>query len=222
MELIFVIGMGIVGFISWIIWAIIVGLVFCLAVGIPWGLWELFMYLTFNNIINLFAKLPSFIGFLFGFILTLPFAGIAFGITLWCYIQTCLMGILTFRGFSENFASTFIQKCVEPLEGSWPYSFVIVRYYFDHCQWLWGGAGFQYSYFPWQNGCGGGWGAGSFWWPICDIPVPFQIIKLFLLALPYVALFALPLLPLLWSFFRPLVGGFAALPAVSGNGDGRD
>lgn len=222
MEILICIGAGTLGVISWIIWAIIVCAVFFAAVGLPWGIWELFMYLTFNNIINLFAKLPSFIGFIFGFVLTLPFAAISTAVCIWAYIQTILMGILTFRGFSEDFAQTFIETCVVPWEQGWPKSFVIVRYYYEHCQWIWGGACCQYSWFPWQNQCGQGWLNGDFWWPICDIPVPFKIIKLVLLGIPYMAMFILPLIPCLWSAFRPFLGGFSCLPAVSGNGDGRD
>lgn len=217
MDLIIIIGAGVLGFFAWVLWAIIAAIVLFAAVGIPFFIWEGFMFLTFNNIINLFAKLPSFIGWLFGFILTLPFAIIATTVTLWAYIQACLMGLLTFRGFYGGFAEHFIQDYVTPWESGWPKSFVIARYYYEHCQWLWGGAGFQYSFFPWQNNCGGGWMNGDFWWPVCEIPVPFMIIKLILLAIPYMALFVLPLLPLLWSIVRPFVGAAAALPAVSGN-----
>lgn len=100
---------------------------------------------------------------------------------------------------------------------------IIVRFYHDHCQWLWGGAGFMHSYYPWQNGCGKGWVEGSdFWWPVGEIPVPMMIVKLLLLALPYMILFVAPLFPVLWSFVRPVLGACAKLPAVSGNGDGRD
>ena len=221
MALLLFIGMVVFGLVAWLLWGIIVCIVFFAAVGIPWGIWELFMYLTFNNIINAVAKLPSFIGGLLGFILTLPFAGIAATVSIWAYLQTILMGLLTFRGFSDHFAENFISGWLVPFEDGVP--FVIARYYYDHCQWIWGGACFQYSYFPWQNGCGQGWLEGSdFWWPICPTPVPFQIMKLLILALPYMAMFILPLLPILWSITRPFVGAFSRLPAVSGNGDGRD
>lgn len=217
MDLMIVIGSAVVGIVAWLIWAILICIVFLAAVGIPWAIWEFFMYLTFNNIINLFAKLPSFIGFIFGFALSLPFAIVSTTICIWAYLQTVLMGILTFKGFTDpDFTATFVQNMIEPWEEGWPKLFIIARYYYDHCQWLWGGASFMQSYFPWQNNCGGGWMAGDFWWPVCEIPVPFMIIKLFLLALPYVLLFALPLLPILWSALRPFVGGFAALPAVTG------
>ena len=223
MALLVVLGAVMLGIVSWLIWSIVVCIVFLAAVGIPWGIWELFMYLTFNNIINAFAKLPSFIGGLLGFVLTLPFAAVAVVVSIWAYIQTFLMGILTFRGFYGDFAQSFIKTCVEPFEEGWPKSFIIARYYYEHCQWLWGGASCMYSYFPWQNGCGKGWVDGSdFWWPVCQIPVPFMCIKLLLLGLPYMAMFVLPLIPIIWSITRPFVGAFSALPAVSGNGDGRD
>ena len=221
MGFLLVLGAGILAVVAWIIWAVIVCIVFFAAVGIPWGIWELFMFLTFNNIINLFAKLPSFIGAIFGFVLTLPFAGIALAVSIWAYVQTFLMGLLTFRGFGD-FPQSFITSCVEPFESEGFHSFIIARFYHDHCQWLWGGASFMHSWYPWQNGCGGGWSAGDFWWPVCEIPVPFMIVKLFLLALPYMAMFVLPLVPIFWSLSRPFVGAFARLPAVSGNGDGRD
>ena len=93
------------------------------------------MFLTVNNIVNAFAKLPSFIGGLLGFMLTFPFAGIAVGVSIWAYIQTFLMEILAFRGFFDDFAPNFIKICIEPLETGWPKSFIIARYYFEHCQW---------------------------------------------------------------------------------------
>ena len=224
MGIVTVIAAGVLSVISWIIWAIVVGFVFFAAVGLPWAIWEFFMFLTFNNIINCFAKLPSIIGGFFGFILTLPFSGIAAAVSIWAYLQTILMGILTFRGNpNDPFCVNFIKNCVEPLEFGGEHSFVIVRYYYEHCQWIWGGAGFQHSWFPWQNGCGAGWTHGSFWWPSGEmLPVEFQIIKLFLLCFPYMMLFILPLLPVIWSITRPIVGACASLPAVSGNGDGRD
>lgn len=217
-------GMMVLFFISWVIWSILACIVFFAAVGIPWGIWELFMFLTFNNIINAIAKLPGCLGSLLGFVLTLPFAAVAAAVSLWAYLQTALMGILTFRGFSDtHFPEKFLSGCVIPFESEGCHHMIIARYYYEHCQWIWGGAGFMHSYFPWQNGCGKGWLDGSdFWWPVCEIPIPIAIIKLFLLALPYMAMFVLPLLPLLWSITRPLVGALSALPAVSGNGDGRD
>ena len=215
---------GVVGFFTWIFWGIIVSVVFFAAVGIPWGIWELFMFLTFNNIINLFAKLPSFIGAFFGFVLTLPFAIVSTIVVLWAYIQSIMMGLLTLRGVGNSiYCKNFINEIVVPIESSFRFPFVIVRYYYDHMQWLWGGAGFTNSWFFWQNGCGKGWLEGDFWWPCgAELPVPFQIIKLFLLGLPYIAMFILPLIPLLWCIFRPIVGACCALPAISGNGDGRD
>lgn len=224
MDFLMILGAGVLGFFSWIVWAIVVGIVFFAAVGIPWAIWEGFMFLTFNNIINAFAKLPSFIGAFFGFVLTVPFAIVSVGVCVWAYAQTILMGILTFRGDpSSEFCQTFIEKMVLPWESKGCHSFVIVRYYYEHCQWLWGGAGFEHSWFPWQNGCGQGWGNLDFWWPVGEtLPVEFKIIKLILLALPYLALFVLPIIPLVWSLFRPIVGALSALPAVSGNGDGRD
>lgn len=222
MDFVIVLGAFVVGIFSWILWAIIAIVVAVGAVLIPWLLWELFMYLTFNNIINFFAKAPGVIGYFLGFVLTLPAAAIATTISIWAYVQTFLMGLLTFRGFYDGFAYTFIEECVAPFESGWPKSFVIVRYYYEHCQWIWGGAGFQYSYFPWQNGCGPGWAQGSFWCPPCETGIIFWIVKLLLLALPYMALFILPLFPVIWSALRPFVGACSALPAVSGNGDGKD
>ena len=216
-------GLVILFIVSWVLWSITAILVFIAAAGIPWGLWELFMYLTFNNIINAAAKLPSFIGILLGFVLTLPFAAVALAIALWTYVQTFLMALLTFRGFSENFSDTFLTSCVSAFESEGCHHMIIARFYYEHCQWLWGGASFMYSYYPWQNGCGKGWVEGSdFWWPVGEIPIPVVIIKLFFLGLPYMFLFVAPLLPVLWSFTRPFVGAFAKLPAASGNGDGRD
>ena len=216
-------GAAVLFIFSWVFWTVVVCIVFIAAAGIPWGIWELIMYLTVNNIINAAAKLPSFIGVLLGFVLTLPFAAVSLAISIWAYIQTALMALLTFRGFSGNFADTFLTGIVSHFESEDCRHMIIVRFYYEHCQWLWGGANFMQSYYPWQNGCGKGWVEGSdFWWPICEIPVPIMIIKLFLLALPYMALFVLPLFPIIWSLAKPFVGAGAQLPSVSQNGDGRD
>lgn len=222
MDLLILIGAFVIGIFSWIVWALIAAAIALGAVLIPWAIWEFFMFLTFNNVINLFAKAPGFIGWILGFFLTLPSAAIATAVSIWAYIQAFLMGLLTFRGFANGFSNKFIEDCVMPLENGWTGSLFIVRYYYEHCQWIWGGAGFQYSYYPWQNGCGPGWSHGSFWCPPCETPVAFWIIKLFLLAIPYLALFVVPLFPVVWSFTRPIVGACSALPAVSGNGDGKD
>ena len=162
MDLVIVLGAFVLAIVSWIIWAILTCLVFCMMALLPWGIWEIFMYLTFNNIINAAAKIPGFFGYLLGFVLTLPATAVAMTVSIWTYIQTFLMGLLTFRGFANGFANIFIEECVAPLESGWPRCFVLVRFYYERCQWLWGGAGFQYSYYPWQNGCGPGWKDGSF------------------------------------------------------------
>ena len=186
MDLVIVLGAFVLAIVSWIIWAILTCLVFCMMALLPWGIWEIFMYLTFNNIINAAAKVPGFFGYLLGFVLTLPATAVATTVSIWTYIQTFLMGLLTFRGLAHGFSNTFIEECVAPLESGWPGSLVLVRFYYERFQWLWGGAGFQYSYYPWQNGCGPGWKDGSFWCQPCETPVVFWIIKLFLLV-PVVA-----------------------------------
>ena len=58
--------------ISWIAWSILLCAVFFLAIALPWSLWEGFMYLTFNNLINLIAKITTFIGAIIGFMFSLP------------------------------------------------------------------------------------------------------------------------------------------------------
>lgn len=219
------IGLGVLFIVSWVFWAITAVIVFAVIALAPWGLWEIFMYLTFYNIINAVAKLPSFLGILLGFVLTLPFSAVALGIALWTYVQTFLMALLTFIGGPMEGGSTasFITDCVSAFESEGCHHMILVRFYHDHCQWLWGGAGFMHSYYPWQNGCGKGWVEGSdFWWPVGEIPIPVVIIKLFFLALPYMFLFVAPLLPVIWSLIRPFLGATAHLPAVSNNGDGRD
>ena len=224
MEVVIILFCGLLSVVTWLIWGILIGFVAFGAVAIPWAIWELFMYLTFNNIINAFAKLPSFIGWLFGFVLTLPFSLISTLVCIWAYIQTILIGVLTYNGNpNSEFCKTFIEDCVVPWEGSWPHSFVIIRYYYYHMQWLWGGAEPKTGWFFWQNGCGEGWFKGDFWWPVGqELPVPFICLKLILLALPYIVVFVVPLFPILWSILRPFVGGMALLPSASGNGDGRD
>lgn len=214
MTIVLSIFLGLLSLFTWIIWAILILAVFLGAVAIPFAIWELFMYFTFNNVINLFAKIP-FIGPLLAFLIAIPFAIISTTISLWALLQAWLMGILTFCGdATSTFCKNFIQGCVVPWEDHWSHSFVIIRFYYDHMQWLWGGANFMKSWFFWQNGC----------W--CDVgnllPIPFAIIKVFLLALPYTLMFVLPILPVLWSFLRPIVGACSRLPAVSGNGDGRN
>lgn len=213
MWFIFAICFSVLFLISWIVWSIVAITVFFAAVGIPWGIWVLFLYLTFNNLINLIAKIRH-VGPLLGFILTLPFAGVSVVVTVWAYVQVAMMGILTFRGYAGyGICNTFIEDLVEPWEKDLPYSFVIARYYYEHMQWLWGGAGFMGSYFPWENGV---------MVPVHGMGVIGWCVKLFFLALPYMALFVLPLLPVLWSFSMPILGALSHLPAVSGNGNGRD
>lgn len=215
MEFVILIGAGVLCFFSWILWGILIAGACFLAVVIPWAIWELFMFLTFNNIINLFAKLPSIIGAFFGFVLTLPFAIIATTVSIWAYAQALLMGLLTFHGNANlEFCKTFVEKMIVPWESQNFHSFFIVRFYYEHCQWIWGGAAFNVSYFPWQNGV---------WANVGEmLPIPIMILKLLIMAIPYFMMFVLPILPVIWSVLRPFVGGAARLPAVSGNGDGRD
>ncbi len=218
-------GLVVLFIVSWVFWVIAAVLFFAAAAIVPWGIWELFMYLTFNNIINAAAKLPGCLGSLLGFVLTLPFSAVALGIALWTYVQTFLMALLTFIGgpMEGGSSASFITDYVSAFESEGCHHMILVRFYHDHCQWLWGGAGFMHSYYPWQNGCGKGWVEGSdFWWPVGEIPIPVVIIKLFFLALPYMFLFVAPLFPVIWSLTRPFLGATAHLPAVSDNGDGRD
>lgn len=218
-------GLVVLFIFSWVFWVIAAVLFFAAAAIVPWGIWELFMYLTFNNIINAAAKLPGCLGSLVGFVLTLPFAAVALAISLWTYVQTFLMALLTFLGgpLEGGSSGRFISDYVSAFESEECHHMIIVRFYYEHCQWLWGGAGFMHSYYPWQNGCGKGWVEGSdFWWPVGEIPIPVVIIKLLFLALPYMILFVAPLFPIIWSLTRPFLGATAHLPAVSNNGDGRD
>ena len=210
-------GLVVLFIVSWVFWVIAAVLFFAAAAIVPWGIWELFMYLTFNNIINAAAKLPGCLGSLLGFVLTLPFSAVALAISLWTFVQTFLMALLTFLGGPLGVGSSgrFITDYVSAFESEGCHHMIIVRFYHDHCQWLWGGAGFMHSYYPWQNGCGKGWVDGSdFWWPVGEIPVPMMIVKLFLLALPYMLLFVAPLFPVLWSRVRPFLDASARLAAV--------
>lgn len=213
------IGAIVLGIISWIVWAIFAVVIAFAVTFIPWIIWDYLMRLTFYNVINCIAKLPSFIGVLLGFLFTLPFAAVGIGISLWAYTQSLLIALLTFRGDpNTEFCAKFVETCIGAFESDGFHHMIIARFYYEHCQWLWGGAGFMHSYYPWQNGCGTGvwFGVGN------ELPIPVMIIKLLLLALPYMFMFILPILPVLWSFTRPIVGAMAKLPAISGNGDGRD
>lgn len=214
MEFIFGIFITVLSIISWIAWSIILGIVFFLAVAIPWCVWEGFMWLTFNNIINAIAKIPTFIGWLIGFIVALPFAIPGIVISIWCYIQTIIMGILVLNGDpTSTYAQNYL-KIVEDWEFSTPGCMFVARYFYNNMQWLWGGASIFRGYFFWQNGV---------WMDIGnELSVPFTILKTFLLAIPILLMFVLPLLPVLWSITRPFVGAASCLPAVSENGDGRD
>ena len=213
------IGSIVLGLISWILWAIIAVTVVFAAAVIPWFIWDFLMRCTFYNIINWIAKLPSIFGIFFGFILTLPAAIVSICITLWAYANTLLIALLTFRGDPDTtFCQEFGTRCIEAFESEGCHHMIIARFYYEHCKWIWGGAGFMHSYFPWQSGCGEGplFGVGE------TLPVPMIIVKLFLLAFPYLLMFVLPLFPVIWSFSRPVLGAMAKFPAISENGDGRD
>jgi len=213
MELIIGIFLIVLFFVAWIVWSILLCAAFLLAILLPWGIWEGFMYLTFNNLINLVAKIPTFIGVIIGFLFALPFAIPGIVISIWCYIQVIFMALLIFNGDpTSDFATNYLSS-VSAWEFDTPGSLFIARFFHDHCQWLWGGAGMFRGYFFWQNGV---------WMDIGEeLPVPMIIVKLFLLAIPYMLMFLLPLFPVLWSITRPFVGALSLLPAVSGNGDGR-
>lgn len=213
MELIIGIFLIVLFFVAWIIWSILLCAAFLLAILLPWGIWECFMYLTFNNLINLVAKIPTFIGVIIGFLFALPFAIPGIVISIWCYIQVIFMALLIFNGDpTSDFATNYL-SCVSVWEFDTPGCLFIARFFYNHCQWLWGGAGMFRGYYFWQNGV---------WMDIGEeLPVPLIIVKLFLLAIPYMLMFLLPLFPVLWSITRPFVGAFSHLPAVSGNGDGR-
>lgn len=214
MALIFGILCVVAWLVSWIFWGVTVSVVFFLAMAIPFFIWEGFMYLTFNNLINAVAKIPTWIGFIIGYLFALPFAIPGLVFMTWCYIQTLFMGILTLAGADSAFATNYINN-LQVWEFDNPGIMFIARFYYNHCQWLWGGAGFFRGYYFWQNGV---------WADACttDMPVPIMICKLFILCIPYMMMFILPIIPLLWSLFRPLVGAASCLPAVSENGDGRD
>ena len=200
---------------SWIFWGVLVSAVFFLFMAIPFFIWEGFMYLTFNNLINAVAKIPGCIGFLIGFMFAIPFAVPGAALMLWCYIQTVFMAVLTFVAYpGSDFAANYLEY-VRMFEFDDPGIMFLARFYYNHCQWLWGGGGFFRGYYFWQNGV---------WADACtdDLPVPIMICKLFLLCIPYMLMFVLPLVPLCWSILRPIVGGMSRLPAVSDNGDGKD
>ena len=216
MAIVFGIFVFVLFFISWIFWAVITSVIFFAEVAIPWVIWEGFMYYTFNNIINAIAKIPTFIGWIIGFLFALPFAIPGIVLSIWCYVQTVLMGVLVFLGDCPETSPTIANfpKIIDALAGpdsSCP--MFILKYFYEHMKWVWGGAGLFKGYFFWQN---------NVWADCSEIPVPIMIVKLFLLCLPYMCLFVLPLIPVLWSIFRPIIGACSMLPAVSDNGDGRD
>ena len=214
MELIGVLFLGVLSFISWIFWSILLCAVFFLAIFLPWAIWEGFMYLTFNNLINLVAKIPTFIGVIIGFMFALPFAIPGIVLCLWCYIQVILMAILVFIGDPTNEYAANYLKWIEIWEFSSPGCMFIARFFYENCQWLWGSASIFKGYYFWQNGV---------WMDVGqELPVPFSIIKIFLLSPAYALMTLLPQLPVLWSIVRPFAGAFSRLPAVSGNGTGRD
>lgn len=208
LEIIFVFVLAVF---SWILWDALATVVFIVAPLIPWGIMFLIMYLTFNNILNAIGKLPSVFGYFFGFICSLPFAVVYVTISIWTYAQTCLMGVLTFRGL--DMADGFIANYVEPVEGELPGSLFLVRFYYEHFQWLWGGLSFMYSLFPWNNGV---------WCEARPLEIPLVILKLFILAPFYTVIFIIPFLPIIWGVMMPILGACSRLPAVSGNGDGKD
>lgn len=213
----FIFGL-VLALIAWVLWTIVVvSAVFIFCLG-PWLLWDGIMRLTYYNFVNLVAKVPSFFGNLLGFVFSLPAAGVSLGISIWTGAQGILIALLTFRGdpnteFCRTFGENFIQN-----SGNEIAKFHILQFYYEHCQWIWGGAGFMHSYYPWQCGLDESplFSSGAI------LPVPVMIIKLFLLAIPYMALFIIPIVPIIWSLARPIVGAMSRLPAISGNGDGRD
>lgn len=201
-------------FIAWMFWAILICTTFFLAIAIPWGIWEVFMYLTFNNVINWVSKIPTFIGWIIGFIFALPFAIPGLLISIWCYAQTLMMAILVLNGDpTSNYAKNYLD-IVNVWEFENPGNMIIARFFYNHMQWLWGGASmFRGSYF-WQNGV---------WINIGDeLSPPFALLKLVVLCIPYTLIFLFPLMPLCWSIFRPILGACRKLPAISDNGTGRD
>lgn len=214
MEFILGIFIIVLSIVSWIVWSFVMLLIFALAIGLPWFAWEGLMALTFNNLINLVAKIPTFIGWIIGFVFALPFAIPGIAISIWCYIQVALMGILVLNGDpTSTFAKNFL-KYIEEWEFSNPGCMFIARFFYEHMQWLWGGASIFRGYFFWQNGT---------WIEIgSELPIPIVIVKTFLLAIPLMAMFIVPLIPVVWSICRPIIGACSGLPAISGNGDGRD
>jgi len=216
MPLIVFIGAAITFIFSWILWAVIALPVFFCSVYIPWLIWEGFMYLTFNNLINLLAKGEGVFGFLgkvLAFIIMLPFAGVSTVLSLWAYFQTVLMGILTFHGAANSvFCKNFIQNYVVPWETDFHYGMIIVRWYYDYMQCIWGGSSFMVAYYPWQNGV-------MMAAPTEVLPVPMMIIKLVLLSIPFTIMFVVPLVPIIRSFNRAIVAAMGKLPSISGNGD---
>lgn len=214
MELMYFIFILISSIISWLAWGIVLGTVFFIGVGLPWAIWEFFMYLTFNNVINLISKIPTFIGFILGFLIALPFAIPGIVVSIWSYIQIIFMGILVINGDPTSTFATNYMTYIEQWEMSGPGSMVIARFFYEHMQWLWGGASMFRGYFFWQNGVWADIGN--------ELPVPAIIIKMLVLSIPIMAMFLLPLIPVVWSLFRPLAGAMSVLPALSDNGDGRD
>ena len=180
---------------------------------LPWLIFDLFMNLTFNNIVNVFAKIPL-IGWLLGMILYVPFVGLYLGISIWSLLNSLLVSILIFRGNpNSEFCIAEFMKTVEVFEGNGVHSMIIARWFYEHCQWIWGSGCFLNSSMPWMNGV---------WAPATEISVPLAIVKLFFLMIPYSAIFIIPFWPIILSFGRWILAILAKLPAISGNGKGRD
>lgn len=214
MELILGIFLIILSLVSWIAWSIILLAVFFLAMFIPWGLWEGVMYFTFNNVMNFVSKIPTFIGWFIGYVFALPFCIPGIVIAFWSYVQVLFMSILVLNGDpNSTFAQNYLTY-VSEWEFSSPGCMVVARFFYNHMQWLWGCGSVCKSFYPWQNGV---WADVSI-----DLPIPVTCIKIFLLGIPYTLMFIIPLLPLVWSIFRPIIAANSHLPSVLDNGDGRD
>lgn len=214
MEILFIMFLIAVFFVSWVMWGIIACVVFSLAILIPWGLLELFMYYTFNNIMNAVSKIPTVFGWIIGFLFALPFSIPGIVLSTWCYFQIAFMGELVIKG---DPTSSYVHKFPNNLaffEGGYDGSMIIARFFYDHCQWLWGSSSIFKGLYPWQNGV----------WCAAGDPLspPISVIKIFVLCIPYSLMFILPLIPVIWSLFRPIVAACSKLPAVTDNGNGRD
>jgi hypothetical protein len=199
---------------SWIVWGITLAVVFIVAMLIPWYIWEGFMYLTFNNVINFVSKIPTFLGWLIGFCFAAPFAIPTTMIAIWTYLQILVMGGLVITGDPNSHWVKELMDLVTAMEGSSGGSMFLVRFFKEHMQWLWGAGSILKSTFPWQNGV---WAAVGE-----ELSPPMMIIKLFILAIFYVIIFAVPILPIIWGLCRPIAGACSILPALMNNGDGRD